>query len=469
MRRIAIIGSGIAGLLTAHGLRRAGYEVTLFSNRTPEQWLRASRPTGTAGRFDPAVAYERELGLAHWEAEAKKVEGVHLTFSPEPGNRLLTLAGRPDKPGMAIDVRLQSSRWMRDLEERGGKIEIENVTVARLDEIAGDYNLTIVAAGKAELGRLFERDAERSIYDKPQRQLAMIVAKGASFTFPGVPFVPVKFNLFGTIGEAFWVPYHHFELGPSWNILFEAKPGGPLDVFQSAKSGQEVLDRAKQLIEKFMPWDWSWGRDMELADENGWLTGSFAPTVRKPVGRLPSGRVVTSVGDTAMVMDPIAGQGANNGTKMARHLVESIKARGERPFDEAWMTDTFDRFYRDHGRASYLFSSLLLEPITDAGKELLIAQYGTDGTRRDAKQAIADAFVNNFADPRGITHLLTDLQAAKAFIEKTTGRSWVRSAVSGRLGIGKQQIRQKLGLAPRHPMATTKVDSDALAGSMQPG
>src|SRR4051812_25577404 len=48
MRQIAIVGSGIAGLLTAHGLRRAGYGVTLFSDRTPEQWLHESKPTGTA-------------------------------------------------------------------------------------------------------------------------------------------------------------------------------------------------------------------------------------------------------------------------------------------------------------------------------------------------------------------------------------------------------------------------------------
>ena len=29
-----------------------------------------SRPTGTAGRFQPALSYERSLGLAHWEAAA---------------------------------------------------------------------------------------------------------------------------------------------------------------------------------------------------------------------------------------------------------------------------------------------------------------------------------------------------------------------------------------------------------------
>jgi len=71
MRSVAVLGAGIAGLIAAHGLRRAGYSVTLYSDRTPEQWL-TSRPTGTAARFGPALAYERELGLAHWEAQAAR-------------------------------------------------------------------------------------------------------------------------------------------------------------------------------------------------------------------------------------------------------------------------------------------------------------------------------------------------------------------------------------------------------------
>ena len=51
MRNIAIIGSGQAGLLAAHGLIKAGYHVTLYSDRTADQWLNESRPTGTAARF----------------------------------------------------------------------------------------------------------------------------------------------------------------------------------------------------------------------------------------------------------------------------------------------------------------------------------------------------------------------------------------------------------------------------------
>ncbi|HVV87497.1 MAG TPA: styrene monooxygenase/indole monooxygenase family protein [Kofleriaceae bacterium] len=453
MRRIAIIGSGIAGLLTAHGLRRAGHQVTLFSDRSAEQWLRGSKPTGTAGRFDLALSYERELGLAHWESAAKKVEGISLVFCPVPGNRLLTLTARLARPGVAIDVRLQSHRWMLDLEERGGTVAIESVTVPRLDEIAAAHDLTIVAAGKAELANLFERDGARSVYDRPQRNLAMVVTRGARHRFDGVPFVPVKFNLFGTVGEMFWVPYHHYELGPSWNLVFEAKPGGAMDLFGDAKSGADALAIAKRVIRDLAPWDHEWAKEMELADEHGWLVGKVAPTIRKPVGRLPSGRVVASVGDTAMVFDPVGGQGANNGTKMARHLVEAIVARGDRPFDEAWMSSTFEAFYADHGAPAYTFNNLLLEPITAAGKELLIAQYGSDGVRRDGRQAIADAFAANFADPRQYTHLFTDLAATRAFIAEKTGGSWRRRAIGGRLAIGAQQLRQKLGLAPHHPLA----------------
>ena len=206
MRNIAIIGSGQAGLLAAHGLVKAGYRVTLYSDRTAAQWLNESRPTGTAARFHISLEYERELGLNHWEKDAPKGEGVHLTFSPSKDNRLLTLAGRLKDYFLAIDLRLQSHRWMNDLAAKGGKVEIENVTVPRLDQIAAAHELTIVAAGRADLCNLFERDAERSVYDKPQRNLTMIITTGGKMGFAGVPFLPVKFNFFAPFGEAFYVP-----------------------------------------------------------------------------------------------------------------------------------------------------------------------------------------------------------------------------------------------------------------------
>ena len=453
MRKIAIIGSGQAGLLAAHALLKAGYGVTLYSDRSADQWLNDSRPTGTACRFHNSLAFERELGLNHWDDDAPKGQGVHLTFCTEKDNRFLTLAGRLQNHFLAVDLRLQCHRWMNDFVKKGGTLEIENVTVPRLDEIAAQHELTIVAAGRADLCNLFPRDAERSVYDKPQRNLAMVVTTGGKMGFEGVPFLPVKFNFFAPFGEIFYVPYYHKEHGHTWNMVLEAKPGGPLDKFGECKTGDQVLEAYKNVVKEMVPWDYSWIKDMKLADPNGWLVGRFAPTVRKPVGRLPSGRSVTPLGDTAMSLDPIGGQGANNGNKMARNLVECIVARADAPFDDAWMTSTFEQFYARSGHASYTFNNILLEPITGAGKKLLVAQYGSDGRARgrSGPQRIADAFIENFDDANSLTPAFLDSGKAHAVIREKTGKPWPMAVAAGAIGVAKAQVRQKLGLVPGHP------------------
>jgi len=449
-RRIAIVGSGQAGLLAGHALIQAGHEITLYSDRTAEQWLHGSRPTGTAARFAAALSYERELGLAHWEHLAPKAYGVHMTLCPTADNRLLTMIGRGTSYFQAIDLRLQSHRWMNDLAAAGAQVVIEKVGVERLDEIAARHDLVLVATGRGPLAELFPRNAERSVYDTPQRKLAMIIATGAQRDFAGADLLPAKLNFLAPYGELVTVPYYHRDHGPTWCLGFEAKPGGPMDRFDGCTSGEEALAISKTVIRELMPWDSDWASTLELADPEGWLIGAVTPTIREAVGRLPSGRVVMPIGDTATALDPIAGQGANLGNKLVRHVVQTIAAAPDAAFDAAWMTRTFEAFWADHGAPTVAFNNALLEPPTAAAQLLLISQCGSDGTADSPQQRIANAMFENFVDPRRITDAFLDRSAARKLIAELTGHSWLRQFLTGGARVGASQIRRVFGTGPAY-------------------
>lgn len=449
-RRIAIVGSGQTGLVAAHGFVRAGHEVTLYTDRSAERWLHGSRPTGAAARFEPALAYERELGLAHWEDVAPKGRGVHLTYCPKLGNRLVTMTSLAATYLQAIDLRMQSHRWMNDLEALGGRIVIEKIDPDRLDAIAAQHELVLVAAGRGPLAELFSRNAERSVYDRPQRNLAMMIVTGAAQDIPGIPFVPVKFNCFSPHGEAFWLPYYHRDHGTTWCLGFEAKAGGAMDRFESCTTGEQAVAIARTVIRELMPWDAAWIADIELADPEGWLVGGVTPTVREPVGHLPSGRVVMPIGDTAIALDPICAQGANLGNKLAHHVVSTVAAAPDARFDADWMTRTFEAFWADHGAATVTFNNLFLEPMTPAGRLLLISQCGSDGVHDSPKQRLANAVFENFVDPRRITNAFVDVHAARRLIGELSGHSWRREFLGGALRVGSGQLRRVFGTGPAY-------------------
>ena len=445
MRRIAIIGSGQAGLVAAHGLLRAGYHVTLYSDRTAEDWLARARPTGTAVRFARSLAYERELGLGHWHEAAPRMDGLKVTICSHPAKQVLTLYGRFDVSPLAIDVRLQSARWMRDLQAAGGTIVVEKVADGRVDQIARENDLTIVATGK-DGGAFFARDAERSPATAPLRHLAMVNCEGPSMRFADVPFAAAKFNVFEGLGECYWTPYFHKDEKPLWNLVFEAKPGTPYDRFQGARSGNDVLRIAKDVVREMMPWDYRWIENATLADENSWLVGAITPTVRDPVGVSPGGRPVVPLGDAYMAFDPLGAQGANMGNRLAAALVAAIVARKDGAFDRDWIRATYDAFFVRWGAPAMRWTHLLLEPMGPAARYLFLAQHGADGTTPGGtpKQRIADAFGLAFDDPAELVDTLSDFARTRRWVSKVMGAATDWEVAKGFFTVGGRTLRNTL-------------------------
>lgn len=418
MAQVSIIGAGTTGLVLAYACLRDGHDVTLYSDRTAEQWLNGT-PTGTAYLYGETIDVERELGMDHWSHEMFGGMGVLLDFKPElAGEARMRVAGNWGSLGSGIDMRMRVHRWMNDLESRGGKLVIEAVTPQRADEIAQASDVTLLAAGKADLGNLIPRNPERSVYDKPQRNLAMAVVTGVTgWRGEAGGFEPVKFNFFGDTGEYFWVPFTHKTHGATWCVLWEAKAGKAFDRFGDCKSGEAIVEISKELIQHYAPWEWDNVKDMEYVsgDPSAWLVGRFPPTVREAYGRLPSGALIMPVGDTAIAFDPIGGQGGNNAQRMAKFVADRITERGDRPFDADWMTQVNDDWWYFHGKWAYEFNNLLLEPLQQPAA-MLLEECAKNRVFADQK------FFSNFPRPHNFFPAIANADKARELIVQAQAR-----------------------------------------------
>ena len=404
MRRIAIVGGGQAGLPLALGLLAKGYEVTVVTNRTPDD-VRSGKVMSSQCMFDASLQIERDLGLNQWESQCPPVEGIGLTV-PHPeqrGQKAISWSAGLDRVAQAVDQRLKMPAWMEQVEARGGKLLIQDGGVAELELLAVSHDLVLLAAGKGEVVKLFERDASRSPFDKPQRALALTYVTGIRKT---PDYSRVSFNLIPGVGEYFVFPALTTS-GPCDIMVFEGVPGGPLDCWRDVRTPQDHLARSKKILDTFLPWEAERCRHVELTDANGILAGSFAPTVRKPVMTLPSGRLVFGLGDAVVTNDPITGQGSNNATKACKVYLDAIVERGDRPFTGEWMRDTFERFW-NYAQYVVSWTNTLLTPPPAHILNLL----GAAGQA----PALSSAIANGFNNPPDFFPWWMDPQACERFI-----------------------------------------------------
>lgn len=406
MRKIMIVGAGQAGLQLGIGLLQRGYRVSITSNRTPED-LRTGKVLSSQCMFHDSLQLERDRGLNFWEADCPPVEGISFTVPhPElPGEKAMSWGHRLDHKAQSVDQRVKVPGWMAEFSRLGGELLMHEAGMDDLERWTQNHDLVIVAAGKGAIAQMFQRDASRSPYDQPQRALALTYVHGMA---PRPEYSAVNFNLIPGVGEYFVFPALTVS-GPCEIMVFEGVPGGPMDCWGDVATPAQHLARSKEILGKFLPWEAARCTQVELTDANGILAGRFAPTVRKPVGQLPSGRVVMGMADAVMLNDPITGQGSNNAAKFANAVERAIVAHGDQPFDAAFMQQTFEDFWASYGHFATDWTNALLSPPPPHVLKVLGAACG--------EPRVARRIVNGFNDPTDFVNFFMTPDKVDAYLE----------------------------------------------------
>jgi 2-polyprenyl-6-methoxyphenol hydroxylase-like FAD-dependent oxidoreductase len=407
VRRVLIVGAGQSGLQLALTLQSAGYDVTMMSAQTPDE-LRRGRIKSTQCMFAPALQLERDHDLNLWEDQAPKIRAQRVTLSAPPGTRAFSFAGEWESYAQSVDQRLKMAGWLELLEEEGGRVIYNSVTTSDLDGLAtlGRYDLTIVAAGKGELVDLFDRDPSRSPYTSPQRMLACAYVHGVPFA-PEYPDHAVSINPVPGVGELYFMPGLTMT-GPCEILLWEAVPTGPLGNGWADRLGPaEHLQRMLEAMREYAPWEYDRCASVELTDARATLTGGYTPVVRDPVGKLPAGGRVLGMADVVVANDPITGQGANNAAHCAAIYLQQILDHGDRPFDEAWMRQTFEAYWAYAGPVTEFTNAMLGEMPEHVQRILATAA---------VNPTVAARFSHGYAHPDDFQHWLMDPAKADAYL-----------------------------------------------------
>jgi hypothetical protein len=405
-RKVTIVGGGQSGLQLGCGLLARGYEVDIVQNRTAEE-VRSGKVLSSQCMFDAALENERDIGLNFWDDSCPTVDSINFVV-PAPdgsGNKAIDWNGKLDKPAQSVDQRVKIPRWMAEFERRGGTITIHDAGIDDLERYAKQSELVIVAAGKGDIAKLFERDPEKSPFDKPQRALALTYVNGM---LPRPDHSAVNFNLIPTVGEYFVFPALTVN-GPCDIMVFEGIPGGPMDCWKDVRTPEEHLAKSKWILDTFLPWEADRNRQITLTDDNGILSGAFAPTVRKPIGRLPSGAIVLGMADAVCLNDPITGQGSNNASKAAKAYMDAILAQGDRPFDAAFMQSAFDSYW-NYAQFVVGWTNALLQPPPPHVLNIM-------GSAQ-AFPVLAKRIANGFNDPRDFFPWFAVPEEADAYLQK---------------------------------------------------
>ena len=381
MRNISIIGAGQAGLQLSVGLLKTGFNVSLYGRQAAEEILNGNI-LSSPSMFHSALEYERELGLNYWDSNCPQNRTVSYTLSQsKKAEVLLRWRSQTSYPYQTIDQRLKFSRWIEKFIRLGGRFIIQDIKIEDLKTIAQEEDLTIVASGKGEISQLFPKNISLSIFDKPQRVLCCLYVNDVSSVAGSQG---VRANIIPGVGEYFITPGLTLT-GPCEMMLFEGLPGRPFDCWQDILDPTQRLEKALELLKKFVPWEAEHCHKVSLTDNKATLQGCYTPVIRKPIINL-GGKPILGIGDTVILNDPIGGQGANSASKTAAFYLKRITAY-QGSFTKEWMTTSFENYWKQSGQWATQWSNLLLKPSQAFINLLQTASYQTEIAHQ-----LADAF-----------------------------------------------------------------------------
>ncbi|MFF0612289.1 flavin reductase [Nocardia tengchongensis] len=379
-RRVAIIGAGQAGALLALGLRRHGVTVTLIGDRTSEQ-VRTGPVLSSQCLFGSALRVMNRIVDAD-DSDAPAIDRLALSV-----DGVGTVVSALQSPARSIDQRVACAALIEAFRTEGGDFQVEDVTPERLDSLAAQHDLTIVATGAGDLGRMFVRDRARSPHDRPRRALAVAYVRGL---LPDDSGADLTVSVMPGVGEVITLPALTTS-GPCSILVLEAVPGGPMDRFDDVQTPQEHLTRCLEVLADAFPKVAARASEVELTDDGGVLRGRLTPTVRRPVAFTAAGHPVLGLADAVVLNDPLTAQGANNAVHAAGIYLDAILQRGMRAFDTDWMHEVFESFWRSWGRWSVAWTNRMLTETPEHVLDLVRA--GAD------EPAVAGLFATGFDDP----------------------------------------------------------------------
>lgn len=405
MTTIGIVGAGIAGLHLALHLQQHGIEVTVYSDRSGDQ-IRGSRLPSTVALMGATRARDTALGTNHWALPAQGTYGMALRVAGDPP---LAFEADVTSPYLFIDMRVYLPRLMADFQERGGKLVVGPIGVDDVAALAANHDLVVVAVGRAGLGGLFPRVAERSPYEAPQRRVFAGLFRGIRYPSP----FRMGFNIVPGQGEIFENQFLTFD-GYASGLLIETIPGGALDHLTHLRYEDDpaafnaavlsvVRDYAPDTYARTDP------AAFALTGPLDTLSGAVTPIARRGWAPLAGGKFAMAVGDAHITHDPLTGQGANAASRGAWSLGELVvaHARAGGRFDEAFCADAEQQLW-DDARAVTEWSNAFLQPPPPHAIGLLVASA--------QNRAVANAFADNFNDPKRQWAVFSSPDATAAFI-----------------------------------------------------